>query len=64
MKRAISPRNIFPAALQWRHARPVPQDVRLPDIESRFTCQACGKRGADVRPNFHWEDEARRAVHV
>jgi len=27
-------------------------DVRLSDIESRFVCQACGRRGADVRPDF------------
>jgi hypothetical protein len=37
-------------------------DVRLSDIEPLFTCQACGERGADVRPNFHWEEEARRAT--
>lgn len=24
----------------------------LSDIEERFTCKACGKRGADVRPDF------------
>jgi hypothetical protein len=36
-------------------------DVRLSDIEPRFTCQACGRRGADVRPNFDWELETRRA---
>ena len=36
-------------------------DVRLSDLESRFTCQACGQRGADVRPNFDWEKEARAA---
>jgi hypothetical protein len=35
-------------------------DLRLSDIEPLFTCQACGKKGADVRPNFHWEEEARR----
>ena len=29
-----------------------PDDVRLSDIEPRLTCQACGQRGADVRPNF------------
>jgi hypothetical protein len=28
---------------QWPH------DVRLSDIELRFTCTACGKRGADGR---------------
>ena len=36
--------------------------VRLSDIEPRFTCQGCGQRGADVRSNFHWEAEARRAI--
>ena len=29
-----------------------PDDVRLSDLEPRFTCQACGHRGADVRPCF------------
>jgi hypothetical protein len=29
-----------------------PDDVRLSDIETRFVCQACDKRGADVRPDF------------
>jgi hypothetical protein len=29
-----------------------PDDVRLSDIESLFTCKACGKRGADVRPDW------------
>jgi hypothetical protein len=27
-------------------------DVRLSDIEDRFVCAACGKRGAEVRPDF------------
>ena len=31
---------------------PWPDDVRLSDIEARFTCRACGKRGADLRPDF------------
>jgi hypothetical protein len=31
-----------------------PDHVRLSDIEPRFTCQACGQRGADVRPDFDW----------
>jgi hypothetical protein len=26
-------------------------DARLSDIEPRFTCQACGTKGADVRPD-------------
>jgi hypothetical protein len=32
-----------------------PDDLRLSDIEDRFTCSACGKRGADVRPDFNWD---------
>jgi hypothetical protein len=39
-----------------------PDDVRLSDIEPLFTCQACGKKGADVRPDFSWEEEARRGA--
>jgi hypothetical protein len=31
-----------------------PDDVRLSDIELRFVCGACGKRGAEVRPDFNW----------
>ncbi|MEK9284733.1 hypothetical protein MTX25_34585 [Bradyrhizobium sp. ISRA432] len=30
------------------------EDVRLSDLESRFICQACGRRGADIRPDFNW----------
>jgi hypothetical protein len=29
-----------------------PDHLRLSDIVPRFVCQACGKRGADVRPDF------------
>jgi hypothetical protein len=29
-----------------------PDHVRLSDIEPLFTCQACGQRGADVRPDW------------
>ena len=32
-----------------------PDDARLSDIEERFTCRVCGKRGADVRPDFNWD---------
>jgi hypothetical protein len=39
-----------------------PDGVRLSDIEPLFTCQGCGRKGADVRPNFGWEEEARRAT--
>ena len=30
-----------------------PDHVRLSDIEPSFTCTACGRRGADVRPAHH-----------
>jgi hypothetical protein len=39
-----------------------PDDVRLSDIEPCLTCQASGQRGADVRPNFDGEKEARLAA--
>jgi hypothetical protein len=29
-----------------------PDHARLSDIEPRFVCKACGKHGADVRPDF------------
>lgn len=29
-----------------------PDHVRLSDIEPRFICEACGRRGANVRPDF------------
>jgi hypothetical protein len=29
-------------------------DDMLSDLEPRFICAACGKRGADVRPDFSW----------
>ena len=31
-----------------------PDDLRLSDIEHRFVCEVCGKRAADVRPDFNW----------
>jgi hypothetical protein len=33
-------------------------DLRLSDIEDHFTCSACGKRGADIRPDFNWDRTA------
>ena len=27
----------------------------LSDLEARFAGKVCGKKGADVRPNFNWE---------
>ena len=31
-------------------------DVRLSDLEPVFVCEACGKKGADVRPDFTRRD--------
>jgi len=31
-----------------------PDDVRLSDVESRFVCSVCGRKGADVRPHADW----------
>jgi hypothetical protein len=39
-----------------------PDGVRLSDIEPRFTCTVCGKRGADVRPDFNWDKPPVRAM--
>jgi hypothetical protein len=32
-------------------------DIRLSDLEPQFVCSACGKRGADVRPDFNWNKQ-------
>ena len=34
-----------------------PDDVRLSDLEALFVCRACGKKGADVRPDFNWNKQ-------
>jgi hypothetical protein len=26
-------------------------------LEARFVCKGCGKRGADVRPDFNWNKQ-------
>jgi hypothetical protein len=33
--------------------------MRLSDLEKRFVGAACGKRGADVRPDFDWHLKSR-----
>ena len=33
-------------------------EVRLSDLEAGFVCSVCGKRGADVRPDFNWNKKA------
>jgi hypothetical protein len=31
-----------------------PDHLRLSDLEAMFVCQACGIKGADLRPDFRW----------
>jgi hypothetical protein len=39
-----------------------PDDLRLSDIEPRFVCAACGRRGPDIRPDFHWNKPPTAAI--
>ena len=39
-----------------------PDDVRLSNLEPLFVCQACGTKGADLRPDFGWEKQAKPAA--
>jgi hypothetical protein len=39
-----------------------PDDLRLSDIEPRFVCRACGKRGADARSDFNWNRQPRATM--
>jgi hypothetical protein len=44
---------IYCADYRCSHSIAISPD-RWPDDVRRFACKACGKRGADVRPNFNW----------
>ena len=35
-----------------------PEVVRLSDVELKFTCKSCGRKGADIRPDFDWNKRA------
>jgi hypothetical protein len=48
--------SIAMAADRWS------DDVRLSDIEPRFVCKVCGKRGADIRPTTNQEALISRRV--
>src|SRR5438876_597653 len=37
-------------------------EIRLSDLEPLFICRACGRRGADIRPDFHWDRNQRLAA--
>ena len=34
-----------------------PDDIRLSDLEVRFTCSVCGHRCADIRPDWQSKNE-------
>ena len=46
----------FPRRFATDSADQWPDHVRLSDLEARFVCKACGKKGADVRPDFNWNE--------
>jgi hypothetical protein len=45
--------------VQESHIHWATDDIKLSDVEPLFVCQACGTKGADVRPDFHWKRPAR-----
>jgi hypothetical protein len=58
---------IYCADYRWGHFNMVPDDagrwpddLRISDIEDRFVCTACGKRGADIRPDWQTASDGRR----
>ncbi len=40
-------------------------NIRLSDLEPLFVCQACSRRGADIRPDWDWDNirESVTGVH-
>jgi hypothetical protein len=41
-----------------------PDHVRLSELEPLFTCQACGIKGAELRPRFQLEQGADKGVFI
>jgi hypothetical protein len=39
-----------------------PDELRLSDIEPRFVCSACGRRGAEIRPDYNWRNPPTSAI--
>jgi hypothetical protein len=52
----------LPDVLRLRLSIKWPDEVRMSDLEPRFICLACGKRGADVRPDFNWNAPSKSAM--
>src|SRR6266849_10171530 len=51
---------VYCADYQCAHAGRIsadrwPYHIRLSDLEPLFVCQACGRRGADIRPDWDWD---------
>jgi hypothetical protein len=40
-----------------------PDHIRLSDLEPLFVCQACGRRGADIRPDWDLGHAAKGLPH-
>ena len=36
--------------------------MRLSDLENQFTCTVCGRKGAEVRPDFDWNTRLRSKI--
>jgi hypothetical protein len=34
-----------------------PDHIRLSDLQPLFVCQACGRRGVDIRPDWDWDTQ-------
>jgi hypothetical protein len=45
---------VYCANYKCSHGR-WPDHIRLSDLEELFVCQACGRRGADIRPDWNWD---------
>jgi hypothetical protein len=39
-----------------------PDHVRLSDPEPNFVCRMCGKKGADIRPDFDWDKKTAQEI--
>jgi hypothetical protein len=58
---------IYCADYRCRHSIAISGDqwadeVRLSDLQAGFVCSVCGKRGADVRPDFNWNRRPRATM--
>ena len=70
--RASGVRNVLIYCTDYRcsHCIMVPDDpdrwsdeLRMSDIEDRFACTACGKRGADIRPDWRTVERPHGKLH-